>query len=137
MVKTDDGGIYSRLYTANIDGSDLYLLNDSGRISHFCWKNNSQIFGWGGTQNPINQLRKYKNIFKFFIKPLLPLYKKLVSGNAIDGVSKISSLVTGDSYILFNDKSSDKQIIPLNILNQDGHPSFSPTDLNWIVTISR
>ena len=36
--KTDDGGIYSRLYTANIDGSDLYLLNDSGRISHFVGK---------------------------------------------------------------------------------------------------
>ncbi|MDC3315654.1 hypothetical protein OAV81_02790 [Candidatus Thioglobus sp.] len=132
--KTDDGGIYTRLYTANIDGKGLYLLNDSGRISHFCWKNNSQIFGWGGTQNTINRLRKYKNIVKFFIKPLLPLYKKIVSGNAIDGVSKISSLVTGDSYILFDDKSSNKQKIPLNILNQDGHPSFSPTDLNWIVT---
>jgi hypothetical protein len=132
--KTDDGGIYTRLYTANIDGSDLYLLNDSGRMSHFCWKNNHKIFGWGGAQNLINQLRKYKNIVKVFINPLLPLYKKIVSVNTIDGGSKISSLVTGDSYILFNDKSPDRQQIPLDILNQDGHPSFCPINENWIVT---
>jgi hypothetical protein len=132
--KIDDGGIYTRLYTANVDGSDLYLLNDSGRMSHFCWRNNTQLFGWGGTPNAINVLRRYKNIGKFFIKPLLPLYKKIVSGNAIDGTSKISSLVTGDSYILFNDKSSYKEKILLKYLDRDGHPSFCPNDNNWIAT---
>ena len=112
--KLIDGGIHTRLYTAKIDGRDIFLINDSGRMSHFCWNYNNQIFGWGGVPNTINSLRKYKNIVKFVIKPLLPLYKKLVSGNAIDGTSKISSLVTGDSYILFNDKSSSKSKVSLD-----------------------
>lgn len=132
--KISDGGIYTRLYTANIDGSDMFLLNDSGRMSHFCWNKSNQVFGWGGVPNAINTLRKYKNIVKFFIKPLLPLYKKLVSGNAIDGTSKISSLVTGDSYILFNDKSSKKEKVSLEILDRDGHPTFCPTNEEWVVT---
>jgi hypothetical protein len=132
--KTNDGSIYSRLYTANISGNELYLVNDSGRMSHYCWNSHQQIFGWGGIANPINTLRKYKIAVKFLIKPLLPLYKKLVSGNAIDGTSIVSSLVTGDSYILFDDEGCKKEKIPLNSLDRDGHPSFCPIDENYIIT---
>ncbi|WP_171354658.1 hypothetical protein [Vibrio coralliilyticus] len=132
--KLDDGGIYARLYTANVNGSDIYLLNDSGRMSHYCWKNGYELFGWGGVPNHINKLRKHKNIVKLFIKPLLPLYKKLVKGNAIDGASKISSLVTGDSYILFEDKSKKRSKVPVELLNKDGHPSYCPVDCDWIIT---
>jgi hypothetical protein len=132
--KTEGGGIYTRLYTANIDGSQLYLLNDSGRMSHFCWGWGGHLFGWGGISNSINRLRKYKNFAKFFIKPMMPLYKRLISGNAIDGNSKISSMVTGDSYILFKDKTTTKQKILNGILNRDGHPSYCPSNKNLIVT---
>jgi hypothetical protein len=132
--KINDGGIYARMYTANIDGSDLFLLNDSGRMSHFCWRNKSQIFGWGGLPNIANTLRKYRNFAKYFIKPLLPTYKRLVTGNAIQGTSKISSMFTGDSYILFNDKSAKIEKVPLEILDRDGHPSFCPVNKNWLVT---
>lgn len=37
---------HSRLYTANLDGTDLYCLADDQMISHCCWKNNHQILGW-------------------------------------------------------------------------------------------
>ena len=63
--KIEDGGIYARLYTANIDGSELHLLSDSGRMSHFCWRNENEILAWGGLQNSINLLRKYKNVVKY------------------------------------------------------------------------
>lgn len=132
--KLADGGIYTRLYTANCDGSDIFLLNDSGRMSHFCWNQKNQIFGWGGIPNAINTLRKYKKIVKYFIKPLLPIYKRFIAGNAIDGTTKISTLVTGDSYIIFDDKTSKKTKISLELLNKDGHPSFSPINDDWIIT---
>jgi hypothetical protein len=122
--KTEDGGIYSRLYTVNIDGSDLYLLNDSGRMSHYCWKNNKEVVGWGGLSNAVNSLRKYKTIVRYFIKPLMPLYRFIAKGDSIDGNTKISSLVSGDSYICFRDMSKNKHRIGLNILSKDGHPSF-------------
>jgi hypothetical protein len=132
--RTQDSGVYARLYTANIDGSDIYLLNDSGRMSHYSWRNDAEIVAWGGLSNPINRLRKYKNIVKFFIKPLMPLYKKLSGGNSVDGNTKLSSLVSGDSYIIFTDKTNKKVRLSTDKLIKDGHPSFSKTDENLMVT---
>lgn len=132
--KTEDGGIYARLYTANVDGSDIYLLNDSGRMSHFCWKNENEIVAWGGISNPINTLRKYKNIAKYFIKPLMPLYRKLAQGNSIEGNSKMSKIISGDSYILFQDKTNCMKRIFMSTLDKDGHPSFSKINSNLMVT---
>jgi hypothetical protein len=37
---------YSRLYTANLDGSDIYCLADNQMVSHSCWKNEKQILVW-------------------------------------------------------------------------------------------
>ena len=128
------GGLYSRLYTANCDGTDIYLLNDSGRVTHTCWRNNNQIVAWAGLENPINIVRKYKNIVKYIIKPLLPLYKALSRGNSEEGNSIISSVVSGDSYVCFNDKSDVKKRIANKLLTKDGHPSFSSKNENLMLT---
>ena len=37
---------YTRLVTANIDGSDLYNLSDDDFVSHCCWKNNKEILSY-------------------------------------------------------------------------------------------
>jgi hypothetical protein len=118
--KIADGGVYARLYTVNTDGSDLYLLNDSGRVGHFCWQDDQHLLVYGGLENKINSLRKHKKILKYFIKPLLPLYHKLVNDN-----SKLSKAVTGDSYVLFTDKTKEVERVAADISNEDGHPSFS------------
>ncbi|MFW5878144.1 MAG: hypothetical protein ACOCUP_03410 [bacterium] len=36
----------TRMFTANIDGSDVYLLDPSGQTSHFIWKDSSHITAW-------------------------------------------------------------------------------------------
>jgi hypothetical protein len=129
-----EGGLYSRLYTANCDGSDIYLVNDSGRVTHTCWRNNNQIVGWAGIPSTINAIRKYKKLVKYFIKPLLPIYKKISRGNSEEGNSKLSSFVTGDSYICFNDKTQLKKRISKELLTKDGHPSFSLINNNLMLS---
>jgi len=37
---------YTRLLTANIDGSGLFNLSDYDMVSHCTWKNNNQILSW-------------------------------------------------------------------------------------------
>lgn len=37
---------FSRLVTANIDGSDLYNLSDDNMVSHCCWKSDSEILAY-------------------------------------------------------------------------------------------
>ncbi len=132
--KMVDGGIFARLYTVNIDGSDLCLLNDSGRMSHFCWKDNKTILGWGGLANPINNLRKYRNMVKYVIKPLMPLYKLLSSGNSVEGNSTLSALISGDSYLLFTDQTSATGRVSPSLLKKDGHPSFSKRNSLQMIT---
>lgn len=42
----DMGRKWSRLISANIDGSDMFLLADDDMVSHCCWKNNNEVVGW-------------------------------------------------------------------------------------------
>ncbi len=125
----DDGGIYARFFTADIDGSDIFLLNDSGRMSHFCWRNEKELLAWCGLPTPVNRLRKYKNIVKHFVKPFLPLYHRLIP---VD--SSFSKIITGDSYVLFQDKTAIRKKIVSDKLSEDGHPTFCPLDSDWFVS---
>lgn len=37
---------YTRLVTANVDGTDMYNLNDDNMTSHCCWKNDNEILAY-------------------------------------------------------------------------------------------
>jgi len=41
----------TRAITCNTDGSDLYVLNDSGNFSHFIWKGDEAITAWAATED--------------------------------------------------------------------------------------
>ena len=41
-----EGGFVTRMISANLDGSDLYVLDPSGYTSHFIWKNNDELMMW-------------------------------------------------------------------------------------------
>jgi len=120
------GGIYARLYVANSDGSDICLLNDSGRMSHFCWRTDDELFGWGGLANPVNALRRYRSFAKYVVAPLLPLYKRLVRGDSVKGNTRLSAAVSGDGYIRFSADGSSARRAGIPELTKDGHPSFHP-----------
>ena len=117
----EEGGIFDRLYTVDPNGENLYLLNDSGRVGHFCWRNDEEVLLYGGIANPVNSLRRYKNLVRYLFRPLLPFYHRLVADN-----SSLSKALTGDSYILLTDQSGEKKRVAPEISAEDGHPSFPP-----------
>lgn len=41
-----DNKKYTRLITANIDGTEIYNLSDDGMVSHCCWKDNKTIIAY-------------------------------------------------------------------------------------------
>ncbi len=123
-----DGGIVARLITADMDGANLFVLNDSGRMSHFCWRNDETVFGYGGTSTAFNKLRRQKAIAKHIIKPLLPLYHRLFpAGGAV------SRQVTGDCYQIMKDHTCNHERIDRAILPEDGHPTFRPGSPSTII----
>ena len=89
--KKQSGPHSTRMYAADPDGSNLYLLEDSGFVSHFAWRDDDHL---------------------------------------------IAASRHGDQgfhYHLYRDKTDEVSIIGENILNGDGHPSFSPNG-RWMLT---
>ncbi|MFP4092615.1 MAG: hypothetical protein ACLFUB_05170 [Cyclobacteriaceae bacterium] len=41
----------TRAITCGTDGSDLYVLNDSGNFSHFIWKGDDAVTAWASTED--------------------------------------------------------------------------------------
>lgn len=41
-----NNGFVTRMFTANLDGSDLYVLDPSGFTSHFIWKDPKHVCAW-------------------------------------------------------------------------------------------
>ena len=40
------GGFGTRMFTANPDGDDLYILEPLGKTSHFVWRDPEHVFAW-------------------------------------------------------------------------------------------
>lgn len=123
-----DGGIYTRLFTANLNGTDIYCLLDTGNFSHFGWRNSKELLGWGRLPNRLNQIRKNRWLTKYILGFLLPIYQSLFSEKNV-----IRKKIANDSYLLFNDQSNEIKKIGTELLNEDGHCSWSP-DGKWVLT---
>lgn len=118
-----DGGFLQRFITANPDGTDLYCL--PGHISHFDWRNNEEILGYGKFSPGILALRKAGIFQNPILKPFLNLARKMRGG--------FKQKIAGQSYLLFRDKTQNVKRIAAGTLTEDGHPQFSP-DRRWVIT---
>ena len=127
--KMPDGGIYARLFTAGVDGKEIRLLVDSGRMSHFNWLDDQTIVAYGGMSNSLNALRRRKNLVRFFIKPILPVYHALVPRK-----SALRHRMTGDGYMIIDDATGNIRRLAPELLREDGHPSRCPADPNLLLS---
>lgn len=108
---------YTRLITCNIDGSDMYLLNDDDMVSHCFWKNNEQILAFENKKKtgPGYYLMKDKTQEYEYCWPELsadghPSYsydKKYVVTDSYPNRSRMSYLRIMDG----NEKKNDVRII--------------------------
>ncbi len=121
--KLPDGGFWNRFISANPDGSDMYVL--PGHISHFDWRNDDEIFGYGKFNPKIMTLRKTGIFQSPLLKPLLSVVRKMRGG--------LKQKIAGQGYLLFTDKTQKVKHIAADIMTEDGHPAFSP-DGQWVVT---
>lgn len=63
-----------RLFTCGIDGGDLRILNDSGHVSHYCWKDNNHLLAYAtvtGSGKGYYLLNDFSHEFQAFGKGLL------------------------------------------------------------------
>lgn len=122
-----DGGEITRLMTIGADGSDLRCLA-TGFLSHFDWKDDDTIFIYGRPNNSIEILRSMA-IFSFpFIKNVANIGKRIVR---IVLRNKISN--KNGFYLIKDENEQNYTKVAENILTEDGHPMFCPTNRDWII----
>jgi len=120
-----DGGVYTRLLTANPDGSELFLIAE-GTLSHFSWFDDNHILIWGRSRSYLTKARKYKFFTLPIFRPILNLLRKQVRGF-------IRHKIVGDQYLLFKDKDRESKSVGVGILTEDGHPTRF-NDTPWLIT---
>lgn len=126
-VFLSDGGLRTRLMTIGIDGSGLRCLA-SGFLSHFDWKDDDTLFIWGRTGGSVDAIRSNP----LFSHPLVSPVLGLVKGVARKLLKKSTGMSM--SFMLITDNEAKVVTkIDTNIINQDGHPMFCPTDRNLII----
>ena len=116
-----DGGVHSRLCLSDMFGRNIRVLNDSGRMSHYCWRSEKVLVGYGGVPNTINKMRTKKMLIGGFFRKALPLYHRLVR----DG-SPLSLFVTGDGYLQIDTETGRIETIARALAGEDGHPTMVP-----------
>lgn len=122
----NEGGIYTRLLTADLDGSNLYVVNE-GMVSHLDWLNSNKILAWArkGKIFPSTQRRGFSN--------LTPLKQILAFIRGLGIPNWARKHIIGDHYLLLTDQTTQVDVIGEDILTSDGHCSCSP-DRRWILT---
>ncbi|MBN4046416.1 hypothetical protein JYU02_00270, partial [bacterium AH-315-P15] len=112
-------GIHSRLLVATVLGQNVAIINDSGRMSHFCWRDDTRLLGYGGIANAVNRLRKSKVLIRSLFRFALPFYHKLFRDD-----STIAKMLTGDSYLEFDVETGETRLIAPSLRAEDGHPAM-------------
>jgi hypothetical protein len=121
-------GFGTRLFTANLDGSDLRCLWNN-HISHFDWCDNDHILAWAVKKSSSTNASRTKANALRFLKQYKWLYRRLKMS------SFLRSNIYGGAFFLFHDtvnKNNQPKIIGKNILTEDGHCTYSP-DRKWII----
>ena len=113
-------GIHSRLYICDQNGKNVKIINDSGRMSHYCWLSNHEILAYGALPNPINSLRKHRRLVKTLFRWLIPIYKYFIHDTTV-----LAKRLTGDSYMILDIKNHklNRKILP-KFRSSDGHPTM-------------
>ncbi|HOO77009.1 MAG TPA: hypothetical protein PLI51_03160 [bacterium] len=117
------GGVYSRLFAADMDGGNLACLLDSGNVTHCGWRNDRELAAWGRLPGATTAVKRNRFLSRG-AGLLLPLYRRLAAGRRGAG---------RDAYILLSDPGGPVGPVGEGLFPGDGHCSFSP-DGRWMLT---
>jgi hypothetical protein len=126
-----DGSFRSRLFTANPDGSDLFMFPDTGVYSHMDWRNNEELTVWTIKPSPHEEAENFIRDNQFLDSVVRPTYRFLK--NHVFGSWLDQTVLPSRGYIEFTDKNCEPNMIGSDRLTEDGHFTWS-RDEHWLLT---
>lgn len=117
----------TRLFTANLDGSDIRCLW-TGQVSHFDWFDSQHLLAWTAEQKITKDTNKIVTSAAKIVK------KHRLLNRGIKMFPFIRKRLVGGNFLLFTDdadKIANYSLVGKDILIEDGHCSYSP-NRKWI-----
>jgi len=127
--------INTKLFWYDLNKKKIHKIKGATRVTHANWVDEDNIIFWGATHNTANRIYSYISRVPAILRLFMKIYKFLIKGNAIDGNSKISSSLTGDSYKIYTISTQSFRDVAGKI-SVDGHPSVHPLDSRLLLTDS-
>ncbi|MGA1866923.1 MAG: hypothetical protein ACMUJM_00085 [bacterium] len=93
-----------RLFTSDIEGGNIYLLNDSGHTSHYCWKSAEQLLAYSTHKETGTHFYLYDDITK----------KRQIIGNGVLNEDGHPSFIFNNRGIIvdtYPDKYGDQRLL--------------------------
>lgn len=119
-------GFWTRVFTANLDGSDLYLFSDwkKNEYTHMNWRNKNEFFIFARHIQPTGKIYtkatentgafgdSIKKIYRITIRKFIHRYMK-------------NQLISNKRYLVVQENQGVLKILKHQKLYTDGHPSFT------------
>lgn len=128
--KAPDGGFRTRLFTANPDGSDLFMFPDTEVYSHLDWRDDGRFTVWArkpSSYQKTESLVRNTPVLNSVVRPVYDFLRDRLGDSPMDRV------VPSSSYLQYDDKSEDFDVLAPDVLTRDGHFSWT-TDGRWLLT---
>jgi hypothetical protein len=126
---TDDGRFETRLYTANQDGTELFLYPDTGSYSHMDWRDDESFTIWGtepsSYQESVRGIRD-NELLRAVVAPVFRLLRDQVVG------SEMNDFLPGNKFLEFTDYSHEFDTLRPDLLDGDGHITWTPNG-RWLL----
>lgn len=119
-----DHALYSLIYSARSDGSDLRFLAQE-KISHFDWTSEDHIVLWmRKAAKGLAAARKSGLLASPFVRPLVNLARRFKG--------RLKGKMLNESYFMVPTDGGEKTPFMRGILPADGHPMIS-ADRRWMI----
>jgi len=124
------GSFFSRLFTADPDGSSPYMFPDTGFYSHMGWRNEVEFTIWG---------RKYSTFHKRISSFTRNKTVNLLFGDLYRTINKkfkkktLGETIAPYGFLKFKDLSQEFEFLGDGVLTNDGHNTWT-RDGRWMLT---
>ena len=128
--QTKNGGHVTRLFTANADGSDIFMFPHSGFYSHMGWRNDQEFTIWGNKVTTARKVGAGVDRHETLRKIIWPGYRFLKKTFLRKSLER---MLPTAAYLECWDRTGRVEVLNKGVLTNDGHNSWSK-DERWMLT---
>lgn len=126
-----DGSFRSRLFTADPDGTNLFMFPDVGVYSHMDWRNDEEFTVWTiepSSHQETETLVRDNPLLDAVVRPTYRILRDHVFGSRLD-----DAVLPDRGYVEFTDRSRQFERLEPDLLTEDGHFTWTE-DEHWLLT---